>query len=181
MSTDTNSVQACLGVNCLSALPSNPFEAGWRDGYCPECLDELARDEIRAEQQDARNEVERPTPITDADRHEWHYGFSSMEKSKFGEWVKADTCADLERQLSEARAEIEIGRNLWRASSVCRELTEQRDRLAEALRNLMAVIDSHDIQTEDCDRRGHLYCDCLHRTRKPALAALAALDRKEEE
>lgn len=33
----------------------------------------------------------------------------------------------LKKQLAEARAEIEIGRNLWRASSVCRELTEQRD------------------------------------------------------
>lgn len=177
MSTDTNSVQACLGINCLSALPSNPFEAGWRKGYCPECLDELARDEIRAERQEVMNEVERPTPITDADRHEWHYGFSSMEKSKFGEWVQADTCAALERQLAEARAEIEIGRNLWRASSVCRELTEQRDRLAEALQKIQrrTVIAG----SVDEYRRGQF--DALSACSEIASTALAALDRKEEE
>lgn len=112
--TDTNSVQACLGVNCLSALPSNPFEAGWREGYCPECLDEIARDEIRAERQDARNEVERPTPITDG---EWTGPFSydlyedgmsevgmlTSAAHSQGAWVKIEDYRVLERQLAEAR------------------------------------------------------------------------------
>lgn len=64
MSTETNSIQACKGWQCLVAQPENPDQAGWRNGYCPECLDELARDEIRAEHQNARNESD--TPITDA-------------------------------------------------------------------------------------------------------------------
>jgi hypothetical protein len=49
-------IQACLGWNCLAPLPSEPYEAGWRNGYCPECLDEIARDELREEQNRTRYE-----------------------------------------------------------------------------------------------------------------------------
>lgn len=52
------------------------------------------------------------------------------------------------------------------------ELQAAAPKLLAALQSLLGVIDSHDIQTEDCDRRGHLYCDCLHRARKPALDAI---------
>lgn len=34
------------------------------------------------------------------------------------------------------------------------------------LRELAGIIDAHDIQIEDCDRRGHLSCDCLERKMK---------------
>lgn len=35
------------------------------------------------------------------------------------------------------------------------------------LRELVEIIDAHDIQIDDCDRRGHLACDCLERKMKP--------------
>lgn len=31
------------------------------------------------------------------------------------------------------------------------------------LKELMAIIDSHEIDLHDCDRREHLHCDCLFR------------------
>jgi len=42
----------------------------------------------------------------------------------------ADHAKQMERERDEAREQ-------WRLSSVCRELTEQRDRLAEALEDLL--------------------------------------------
>jgi hypothetical protein len=149
MSTDTNSVQACKGWQCLTRVPDNPEQAGWRDGYCPECIVEIWRDQTIEEWTAARNEIE--TQNSEAN--------------------------DIKQQLADARMAFAIATDeLVVEQSSHRRTREQRDTLAEALRNLMAVIDSHDIQTEDCDRRGHLYCDCLHRARKPALTALATLD-----
>jgi hypothetical protein len=113
------------------------------------------------------NLTDYPTPITEA------VAETRIVKGKPREIVDADKMRDLERQLAEAREAFSAQVEAWH------EAVKQRDRLAEALRNLMAVIDSHDIQTEDCDRRGHLYCDCLHRARKPALEALAALNQPE--
>lgn len=52
------------------------------------------------------------------------------------------------------------------------ELHAAAPKMLAALQSLIGVIDSHDIQTEDCDRRGHLYCDCLQRAREPALDAI---------
>ena len=43
---------------------------------------------------------------------------------------------------------------------------ERLQKSEKKLRELMEVIDAHDIQIEDCDRRGHLSCDCLHRKMK---------------
>ena len=40
--------------------------------------------------------------------------------------------------VTEQRDRLLEEREQWRLSSVCRELTEQRDRLAEVLRNIMA-------------------------------------------
>ena len=39
-------------------------------------------------------------------------------------------------------------------------------RLVSAVRELLAVIDAHEIDTFDCDRAGGTHCDCLERARK---------------
>ena len=49
-------------------------------------------------------------------------------------------CQSLEGELAEARGQRDRlleEREQWRLSSVCRELVEQRDRLAEALQNVI--------------------------------------------
>ena len=186
MSTDTNSVQACLGVNCLSALPQNPFEAGWREGYCPECLDEFARDEIRAERQDARNEVKRPTPITDAETMRDEYDHVDTEFGPFApsETVSADFARALERQLAEAKElqstweKVAIGGELrrTRAERERNKAIEQRDRLAEACKRLMTVIGPPDAPIEQCWAE----VDEIDEAWKAGQSALAILDRKEE-
>jgi len=38
--------------------------------------------------------------------------------------------------------------------------------LADAVRELFAVLDAHEIDTFDCDRAGGTHCDCLERARK---------------
>ena len=38
--------------------------------------------------------------------------------------------------------------------------------LADAIRELFAVLDAHEIDTFDCDRAGVVHCDCLERARK---------------
>ena len=38
--------------------------------------------------------------------------------------------------------------------------------LADAVRELFAVLDAHEIDTFDCDRAGVTHCDCLERARK---------------
>ena len=43
----------------------------------------------------------------------------------------------LEQQIEKLQQEIVEGKNQWRLSSVCRELTQQRDNLAEALSELL--------------------------------------------
>jgi hypothetical protein len=37
--------------------------------------------------------------------------------------------------------------------------------LAAAVRELLAVLDAHEIDTLDCDRAGVVHCDCLERAR----------------
>lgn len=108
MSTETNSIQACRGFQCLVAQPENPEQAGWRDGYCPECLDELARDEIRAERQDARNESD--TPETDSAAWFEDYG---------------NPCGPIEVVTAKLSRHIELR---------LAEAERQRDALAEALK-----------------------------------------------
>ncbi len=47
--------------------------------------------------------------------------------------------------------------------------TAEFERLKKAeklLREIAELVDAHDIQIEDCDRRGHLSCDCLERKMK---------------
>lgn len=39
---------ACKGWLCLMAT-KRPEREQWRDGLCPECLDEIARQELRDE------------------------------------------------------------------------------------------------------------------------------------
>jgi len=39
-------------------------------------------------------------------------------------------------------------------------------RLSDAVRELLAVLDAHEIDTFDCDRAGVTHCDCLERARK---------------
>jgi len=46
---------ACKGWLCLMAT-KYPEREKWRDGLCPECLDEIARQEIRDEQAQRRYE-----------------------------------------------------------------------------------------------------------------------------
>lgn len=43
---------------------------------------------------------------------------------------------------------------------------ERLQTLERMLRELVGIIDSHEIELGDCDRRGHLHCDCLHRQMK---------------
>ena len=38
--------------------------------------------------------------------------------------------------------------------------------LSDAVRELFAVLDAHEIDTFDCDRAGVIHCDCLERARK---------------
>lgn len=38
------------------------------------------------------------------------------------------------------------------------------------LKEIREIIDAHEIQVEDCDRRGHLHCDCLERKMKQVRA-----------
>jgi hypothetical protein len=89
--------QSCKGWQCLTRLPQDPYKAGWRYGYCPECLDELARDEIREERQATRNESDTPetdahwAPIDGSAFASGHAGRKLMEK--------------LERERDEARME----------------------------------------------------------------------------
>jgi hypothetical protein len=174
MSTDTNSVQSCKGWQCLTRVPDNPEQAGWREGYCPECLDELARDEIRAERQEARNEVERPTPITDQLKRDLEDSPLNIESAC--EHL-LDSHAAIERQLADAREEIEILRNLWRASSVCRQFAEQVDMLAEACKKLMAVIGPPDAPIDQC------WADVneINEAWEAGESALATLNRKDGE
>lgn len=37
--------------------------------------------------------------------------------------------------------------------------------LAVAVREMLAVLDAHEIDTFDCDRAGVVHCDCLERAR----------------
>jgi hypothetical protein len=46
--------------------------------------------------------------------------------------------------------------------------------LSNAVRELLSVIDAHDMDTLDCDRSGRRCCDCLERARKKVEALLAA-------
>ena len=43
---------------------------------------------------------------------------------------------------------------------------QQLGGLADAVRELFAVLDAHEIDTFDCDRAGGTHCDCLERARK---------------
>ncbi len=45
-------------------------------------------------------------------------------------------------------------------------------RLASAVRELLAVIDAHDMDTLDCDRSGRRCCDCLTLARKKVEACM---------
>ena len=45
--------------------------------------------------------------------------------------------------------------------------------LASAVRELLAVLDAHEVDTLDCDRAGVAHCDCLQRARKKVDAMLA--------
>jgi hypothetical protein len=50
-------VTACKGWNCLMPMPTNPEADGWQDGFCPDCLAEIARDEMREERALTRDEL----------------------------------------------------------------------------------------------------------------------------
>ena len=43
---------------------------------------------------------------------------------------------------------------------------ERLQKAEKHLREIAEIVDAHDIQIEDCDRRGHLSCDCLERKMK---------------
>lgn len=43
---------------------------------------------------------------------------------------------------------------------------KQLVQLTQSIRELLEVIDAHDIDTLDCDRSGRRCCDCLERARK---------------
>jgi len=47
-------VTVCKGWNCLMPMPTDSEANGWQDGYCPECLDEIARQELRDEHNESR-------------------------------------------------------------------------------------------------------------------------------
>lgn len=51
-------------------------------------------------------------------------------------------------------------------------LLEERERLRAAIENLCGIIEAHEIDTLDCDRRGEIHCDCLERAMEKARAAL---------
>ena len=94
----------------------------------------------------------RPTPETDAEtmRDEWDHVDSDFGPFGPSDSVPADFARKLERERDEAREQRDRlleEREQWRLSSVCRELVEQRDRLADALRKLADcdwVITPHD-------------------------------------
>ena len=44
------------------------------------------------------------------------------------------------------------------------------DERFKALHDLLLVLDAHEVETLDCDRRGNKYCDCLEKVLKPAKA-----------
>ena len=203
MSTETESARACLGHLCLVAKPENPEQAGWRDGYCPDCQDELARDEIRAERQDARNEVEIETPITD-DAYQQRNGESHFEhvvrkqetmeslerqlaesnKARDDYFAAWTTCirkrGELKEKLAEAREQIEQleirhAATMLHTQSIvddANKAIDQRDRLAEALRNLAG-------ECEYQAKSGQFNDDRIEMDQ--ARSALATLDRKESE
>lgn len=52
------------------------------------------------------------------------------------------------------------------------ELIAERDRLRAALAQLCGVIDVHETRSEDCDRSGKEYCDCLDKAVEQARQAL---------
>jgi len=80
------------------------------------------------------------TPITDANR--------LPDFDRGGDVVLADVAAELERELTAARAEIENlkfickceGESSIEAHDILKAVTEQRDRLAEALQSLRSCI-----------------------------------------
>jgi len=43
---------------------------------------------------------------------------------------------------------------------------ERLQKAEKHLREIVEIVDAHDIQIEDCDRRGQLSCDCLERKMK---------------
>jgi hypothetical protein len=47
---------ACKGWLCLMTT-KHPEPEGWEDGYCPDCLAEIARDEMREERPLTRDEL----------------------------------------------------------------------------------------------------------------------------
>jgi len=51
-------------------------------------------------------------------------------------------------------------------------------RIASAVRELLSVIDAHEIDTLDCDRRGVAHCDCLQRARANVEACLPNVGRE---
>lgn len=44
--------KTCMGWLCYVMSPDPPKD-GWKDGLCPDCLDEIARQEMRGERQQA--------------------------------------------------------------------------------------------------------------------------------
>jgi hypothetical protein len=49
------------------------------------------------------------------------------------------------------------------------------DAMICAVRDLLKVIDAHEIDTIDCDRRGDVHCDCLTRAKAKVEGAIAQL------
>jgi hypothetical protein len=47
------------------------------------------------------------------------------------------------------------------AIDVAKRLLPQFERLEGDSRNLLAVLEAHDVESLDCDRRGEKYCSCL--------------------
>ena len=72
------------------------------------------------------------------------------ENRKQQPWYKL---REAQRRIAELEAEVAALRS---ANAV----------LTDAVRELFAVLDAHEIDTFDCDRAGVVHCDCLERARK---------------
>ena len=106
-----------------------------------------------------------PTPRTDEETHEWHFGFQSMEPSKFGGWVDADFARALERELAEAENNNTILKKcLLQMQEAAKQLADTRRELSEAREQLSDWQNA--AKHVDADHPGEVHCGCVGILRK---------------
>jgi hypothetical protein len=92
----------------------------------------------------------------------------------------ASHAREMEQQLAAVTKERDVLKrareiNLEAISLVVKERDESHARelaLREALHWTVEILDAHEVETLDCDRRGEKYCTCLERQLAKARAAL---------